>query len=435
MKSENGKIRIIHLVVIGVILLLLIVFFAIKRGIVIDVEPIKEGIEPKPVIEKQVESKPGPSELDFEFLKMNNNKENMIYSPLSIEYALSMLEEGANGDTKEEIDNVLKFKKLPTYENIENVLSLANAVFVRETEEEYVKESYIQTINDKFKAELYYDSFENANTINNWVNDKTFGIIKEILADEALEYPVGMVLVNALAIDMEWKYNFGNVFSREFTLEDGNKMLDASTMSEKFKLEDVKYLQEKDVSAVEIPLKEYAEGKNLSVILIMPEKDSLENYVKDFSCKKYTDIIKDLKSASNTNGGVLIQCPLFDYEYEVSLKDNLQELGINKAFVKEEADFRDICDTHDYVWVSDAFHKAKIEYSNKGIKAAAATAITMAMTDSVAPKEPDPIEMIFDKPFMYVIKDESEDGTIWFVGTLYEPDKFGKENIDNILGL
>lgn len=42
----------------------------------------------------------GLEDFDISFLKMENNNKNMIYSPLSIKYALAMLSEGSNGISK-----------------------------------------------------------------------------------------------------------------------------------------------------------------------------------------------------------------------------------------------------------------------------------------------------------------------------------------------
>ena len=55
----------------------------------------------------------------------------MIYSPLSIKYALKMLQEGASGNTYTQIEEIVGSSNLPTYRNIENTLSLANGIFIR----------------------------------------------------------------------------------------------------------------------------------------------------------------------------------------------------------------------------------------------------------------------------------------------------------------
>ena len=57
--------------------------------------------------EKEVDKQILDSDFSMQFLKLENSEQNMIYSPLSIKYALNMLKEGANGNTKTQIENVI----------------------------------------------------------------------------------------------------------------------------------------------------------------------------------------------------------------------------------------------------------------------------------------------------------------------------------------
>ena len=148
---------------------------------------------------------------DFElsFLKIENNKKNMIYSPLSIKYALNMLNEGANGNTKAQIEKVIEDVETTKYDNINKVLSLANGLYIRDTYSDYIKEDYIDVLEDKYNAEVRYDPFKNAKSMNTWIEDRTLGQIKNLLKDEQVVDPDNkMALINALAIDMEWESRF-----------------------------------------------------------------------------------------------------------------------------------------------------------------------------------------------------------------------------------
>ena len=174
-------------------------------------------------------------DFDFTFLKIENQKNNMIYSPLSIKYALNMLKEGAEGNTKKQIDNVLKNTSLTKYNNIDKVLSLANGLYIRDTYNQYVKNEFKNKLMNSYNAEINQDTFQNANNINKWIENKTLGIIKNMLKDEQVQKPdLEMILVNALAIDMEWKNTFETDETRgqEFNLADGSKMI-ATTMNKK----------------------------------------------------------------------------------------------------------------------------------------------------------------------------------------------------------
>ena len=137
---------------------------------------------------------------DLYFLQLENNKKNTVYSPLSIKYALEMLSEGAKGNTKKEITNILGSYNNRTYPNSKN-MSFANALFVKDSYKKEIKDSYTKTLTTKYNANVLYDSFKSPKAINSWVSEKTFDLIDH-LYDDVSDYD--FILLNALAIDMEW---------------------------------------------------------------------------------------------------------------------------------------------------------------------------------------------------------------------------------------
>jgi len=87
---------------------------------------------------------------DFSFLKNENNKKNMVYSPISIKYDLNMLKEGAVGSTYDEINSIIGNSKLPNYSNIDKILSLANGLFIRNPYYDYIKPEYKNALKEKY---------------------------------------------------------------------------------------------------------------------------------------------------------------------------------------------------------------------------------------------------------------------------------------------
>ena len=144
----------------------------------------------------------GTEDFDFYFIKLNNDGENIVYSPLSIKYALEMLSEGAKGETKTQIDTILGSYRSGKYYNNKNV-SFANAMFVNSNKASNINKTYTDNLKNKFNASVIYDSFENANNINKWISDKTLNLINDLLYDSDVQDRF-FALVNALAIDMEW---------------------------------------------------------------------------------------------------------------------------------------------------------------------------------------------------------------------------------------
>ncbi len=142
------------------------------------------------------------SNFDLYFLQLENNKKNMIYSPLSIKYVLEMLNSGAEGETKNQITDILGTYVNKKYSNNRN-MSFANALFVRNSYKDSIKASYIDTLLNQYNATVTYDDFKSANTINNWVSNKTFKLINNAFDDSDIK-DYDFVLANALAIDMDW---------------------------------------------------------------------------------------------------------------------------------------------------------------------------------------------------------------------------------------
>lgn len=367
-------------------------------------------------------------EFAIKFLKMENNKKNIIYSPLSIKYALSLLNEGANGKTKEEIENVVGDLTLSRYKNIDNVLSLANSIYVRDTYSDSVKKEYMNNVFEKYDAEINFDAFENAKNINNWIEDKTMGQIKNMLKDSIVQNPnMKMLLINALAIDMEWEASFkaNSTYGRTFTLENG-KEIEATTMYQQASTDSISFYKDDKVISVTMDLKEYDDNQ-LEFMAIMPN-ENLENYIDNFSEEELDKITKKSKSSADVKDGVRIWIPKFSFEYDLSLKDDLMKLGILEAFDDVNADFTDMTNNPIGLYVSDALHKANIDFSEKGVKAAAVTVMVM-MEKAMVMEEKHPEELKFDKPFLYLIRDK-ENGEIWFVGALYEPNLWENDKDD-----
>ena len=129
--------------------------------------------------EKQVSYKLSGNSLedfDLEFLKAEYNKENIVYSPLSIKYMLAMLNEGTGGTSNKQIKDLIGDYVPTKYENSKN-LSIANALFVNNSVKDNIKEGYSNAIKSKYNAELIFDEFSSPANINKWIKDKTFGLI------------------------------------------------------------------------------------------------------------------------------------------------------------------------------------------------------------------------------------------------------------------
>ncbi|ORX77271.1 cellulosomal serpin precursor [Anaeromyces robustus] len=370
------------------------------------------------------------NDFEFAFLKIENKKKNMLYSPLSIEYALKMLQEGANNNTFDEINKVVKGIELPKYSRIDKILSLANGLFIRDIYYKDIKTEYINTLKEKYDAEVIKDEFRNANNVNQWIKDKTLEIIKNMLSDNIVQDPsIAMLLVNALAIDMEWGYRFDckDTHGEIFYKNNGEEMLATMMVNKEVSSDCIAYYKDDDLTVITMDLKKY-EGIQFEFMAIMP-KDNLSGYVENVTKEQINEIDKKLKLSSDSSDGVNVKIPKFKFDYNLNLKSNLMNLGIKDVFDKNRADLTKIAEnpTNNF-FIADALHKADIEFTEKGVKAAAVTIMTGGWVGMVAIIK-NPINIIINKPFMFIIRDKNTKD-VWFTGTVYEPNLWENDKED-----
>ena len=372
----------------------------------------------KPVINEN-------DELYIKLLMLENKNENVIFSPLSIRHALGLVEEGSRGDTKEEIDKVLGDYTLNKYSNIKDHLSLANSLFIRDSFKPVIDSNYVNNVKNKYGADIMFDSFENANNVNNWISDKTFEMLKNIIKDETVKDPnLRMLLVNALAVDMEWESPFDANDTHPYSFTNNSKKMNVTMMSSGMSRgDDISYYKDDKIQAFGKTLKKYGDYQ-FEFIGICPE--NLDEFIKNINKEQVDKIVNNLNAASNTKDGVIVRIPRFEYDYTLPLVDDLKTIGIKTMFDQEKADLSGITSKED-LFISDGIHKAKIEFSEKGLKAAAVT-VFYAKANS-AMEQPEPVEIVFDKPFMYLIR-EKNTNDIWFVGTVYQPNLWENDKVN-----
>ena len=191
-----------------ILIIVIIILFVLIVGVIVDISNSNKqiGNEINSEIKKSKYWISGNNlePFDLYFLQLENEKQNKIYSPLSIKYALKMLEEGAAGESKSQISSIIGNYEAKKYLNSKN-MSFANAMFIKNTYKNSIKNNYTNKLINNYNAEVRLDSFVTPDTVNSWVNDKTLGLINNLFDDISQEE---FLLINALAIDMEWDKKF-----------------------------------------------------------------------------------------------------------------------------------------------------------------------------------------------------------------------------------
>ena len=343
---------------------------------------------------------------------------NYLISPYSIEIALNMLKEGTNGDTLNELKNVLNERDIPDLTN--DKVKIANAMFIKKTYKDYIEEVFYNNLKEKYNSEILYDEFSTPKVINSWVKKKTDSMIPKILNDISKDFVLG--LANAIAIDVKWNSTFdcNSTIESVFTRVDNSK-INVQMMHKTYETENYKYFEDANSKGIIIPYE-----NNLEFVGILPN-DTIDGYVNAMTKDTIRNIDKNTTNASN-DVHILLSLPRFSYSFDLdNFKDVLKHMGINSIFDEDNADFTNIISKKNMnklnmnnLYVSTAIHKTYIDLNESGTKAAAVTYFGLMKSTAVAPKAYKQIEINFDKPFIYMIRD-SETKEILFFGTVYEP--------------
>ncbi|MDD6878715.1 MAG: serpin family protein [bacterium] len=214
-KNNKKNVFIIIVILLSIIVITVAICFGLTKPSKND---NKEIITESKEISKYRLSSNSLEPFDLYFLQLENIETNKIYSPLSIKYALEMLAEGAKGNSKLQLDSIIGDYKAKKYTNSSN-MSFANAMFVNNSYKDNIKSDYLNKLVQKYNAEVVYDSFKSADTINNWTSKKTLGLINKLFDDVSM---YNFILINALGIDMEWNnliQSVNGVYSVEYSHE------------------------------------------------------------------------------------------------------------------------------------------------------------------------------------------------------------------------
>ncbi len=361
-------------------------------------------------------------QLALAFLKLHNDGQNSCYSPLSIRYALEMLREATGGETRAQIENLLGDVSLKRYDNVADHLSLANLFWVMNGLQDNIKAEFRETISNKFGATLMVDTFQNADNINKWASDNTFGLIQKPLSDADVE-GIQAMLANVLAIDMNWQLEFDKDLTAPAIFGDYDKEEYVETLHMDKNSEHLYYNFDPSATVFASDLKEY-DGTRLQFVAIRPMTD-LQSYIDNVTVADINELIAGLNQALPANDTYTLNFNAYIPKFEITggtdtFVEDLQELGIKDAFSASDADFSGMTD-QDGFFINNGTHKTKIDFSEEGIRAAAATLIGgKGAGGPFKPYNVINITVAIADPFLYIIRDV-ENGEIWFSGAVYNP--------------
>ena len=364
----------------------------------------------------------------FLSLSEQYKNENFLFSPLGLSLSASMVANGTNTETRQEILSVMCYneKELDALNEINRkivaniqsldktaTISLANAIWYSTGYGGTPVSGINDILNNYYTSQLIgfedLSSSEVMKTINNWCNEHTKGIIPSIMTS-----PSGsesrIIFTNVFYFKGIWAEKFDARFTedKEFYSESGatNKI----PMMKNSKLMATGYGTDK-YTVVSLP---YGNGA-FSMVVILPDKghDLAECFTNDdidsiqkLALGRYQVGLTQRAETKVIN----MMFPKFSLETNINFVDILKSLGMKKVFTEKEADFSNLFERGDY-HISSVNQKSKIIVDEEGT-----TATSVSKWDgSASANFADQMDFIVDRPFAFIIAERST-GIPLFIG-------------------
>jgi len=361
------------------------------------------------------------------FKEINYNEDkNILISPLSISYALMMVNKGASDNTSNNILSTLNIKPddinrhyslIQKYSNnlSKRNLSIGNSVWIQKDECYLPNTNYISFIDTVFKGQAFYVDFSN-NTlkiiqdINNWAFESTNGMIDDIVSKNDIKRTTVQALLNTVYFKASWLTPFDTTKTEldYFNIDTNNKK-EVYMMNKRNRYP---YYSNADFQLLEL---QYVDN-NISMLIFLPNDNDLNLLIDDIDASKLKESIDSLKIRPGH-----VSIPIFKNETSYSLKKHLKSMGMNVPFSPNLASFdafwnynKNCFESSPKHYIDLISHKANIDLDENGVEVAAATVVIMNRITSISPFI-DPFNFKANKPFLYIIYDKEYENII-FIG-------------------
>lgn len=395
-------------------------------------EPQEEEVVVKPVVEQT----PGGIILtESQALMVDENNQfalnlmretskgtsgDMVISPLSAAYMLGMLNDGANGTTRQELMRALCFDKYDTKaineffgnlmtnaplvdEQVE--LSIANALLSNKGIGAEFSGQFAANMKGYYQADVESMDFSKADEVvghvNDWCNEQTKGVIPEILRQGDVRSSDAAILLNSVYFKAQWLYGFEKEYTtmQDFTTADGSKVK-VPMMAQMIPLD---YWEDETVKAVRLPYRNGSYG--MMVLLPTDENMSMDELLNTLTAERWKQLTMGMQCKST-----ILQMPRFEVSTEQDLNTPLMSLGVKAAFSRSNADFSGMQkDPSKPLFVSLMKQKTKITVDENGTMAASVTVSTITGSSMNNPM------FVANRPFLFAIT-EKDSNFILFIG-------------------
>ena len=354
----------------------------------------------------------------FNLFRQVSSDKSEIVSPISITYALGMLNNGAAGETQAQINNVLGFGKAgadgindfcrkmlteaPNLDKLTKVL-IANTIYMNKGYD--LKPDFVSKAHQFYEADPETRDFADGQTrgvINKWGNDHTEGMIPEVLKEDEFNPDAVSYLLNAIYFKGAWSEKFDKADTKDETFKGYSQEKQVPMMHQEHEFG---YTETNDCQALRLP---YGNNAYSMTILLPKEGKTINDILQALTTETWWEKYYRMRSAI-----VDLKLPRFESTSDIDLKKIMAELGMPNAFEDILAEFPNFCNVPTYIGLMKQV--AKIKLSEEGTEAAAVTVIGEVETAYIPNEEPQRVNFHATRPFLYVISEQST-GAIFFIG-------------------
>lgn len=370
--------------------------------------------------EKEMAARQGDfaSALSLEvYRQLGEKTDNWLVSPFSLQCALGMLSNGADGETHDEILHALGlsqysqeevnayFKKLiEGLHTVNSAITVKTANSVWGNAEVPLKDDFQKMNIENYSAmvsQLDFSDPSAVDQINAWCNQTTEGLIPSIL--EEVNPTATVYLLNSLYFKARWESEFAPEKTQEgdFNTSSG-KVVKAHFMQTQRM---AAYVENEWFTSTSLSY----QNDSYAMRLILPQPEISIDQVLQALSESDENLWKNTILAD-----INLKMPRFALENKLDLVSTLQALGMKKAFTNG-ADFSSMSDIATYISLVQQATRLKVD--EEGSEGAAVTVIE---GDLMSPLPEEKVNFFLDRPFLFQII-EPTTGTVLFMGQVGSP--------------
>ncbi|CAA0816301.1 Serpin-ZX [Striga hermonthica] len=359
---------------------------------------------------------------------------NFVFSPLSIHVMLAMVAVGSGRPARDQLLRYLKFDSIEELNSLSSqvatwvladggpfggpLLSIANGVWVERSLA--LKPSFKDTIENAYRSAVDHVDFRNQSdavreAVNSWAEEKTNGVIKNLLSRGSVDSMTMLILANALYFKGFWASKFDPSLTQvhDFFLLNGRSVRVPFMTSSKNQLA----LAFDDFKVLKLPYQTGQDTRAFSMYFFLPNaRDGLQALVEKFgSISGFVEHHTPRRRVKMGN----FRLPKFKISSDFEASQFFKKQGLVLPF---QDGLTEIVYSHPNTAprISLFMHKAYVEVDEQGTEAAAVTYVAMYGCMMAMPPV-DVFDFVADHPFLFVIREEIS-GVVLFVGQVVNPE-------------